>query len=187
MSMTDEYKKGFDDGINEVVIKLRHNVIGGLKASEREAMKGIDTLFFDFQKEVAEFTEAVADFKRKGTRTNRLHMLSEGVDCQLVMETLISAFEPYRDAREALRKDIVKGNEQAGYYAAPESTKIYRVFAKVGDARALMTEADDLAQARDAVNRFVKADKQNDDNKDYYIEEYLMNDCVCAYCADTGF
>ncbi len=184
---SEEYQKGFEAGVGEVVLKLKREAIGGLKASDVKKVKNLDELYFDFQKEVSEFTEAVAAYKRKSTRTNRLHMLSEGVDCQLVMETLISSFEPLVEAREAIRKDIVKGNEQAGYYTKPTPKSIYRVFAKVGGARALMTEADTYTQAYDAVGRFVKADKQNDDPKDYYIEEYTMNDCMCAFASDAEF
>ena len=179
---TEEY----DAAIDKMRINARHQSVGGMRASNMAYIENLDQLYFDFQKEVAEFTEAVADYKRKGTRTNRLHMLSEGVDCQLTMESFISHFEPLVEGREALRKDIVNGNDQVGYYSKKKKC-IYRVFINVGEKKVIMTEADSYSEAYEAVKHFVVADKKNDDQKDYYIEEYLINECMQAYNAETGF
>lgn len=167
--------------------KYKFDVLDGLRASEEKASEeSLDELIFDIHDELAEAVKAAKDFKRKPIRSNRLHLACELADTQFTCETAMESLGFNKTERDAIRKDVASGNEQAGYYNL--NRKMYSLFC-MHDASSVVVWKGTYKthdEALDALKRSVRCDKlKGIEGCSYYLGECYK--CQKVYDAECGF
>lgn len=167
--------------------KYRFDVLDGLRASEEKAdEESLEELLFDIHDELAEAVKAAKAFKRKPIRSNRLHLACELADTQFTCETAMESLGFNKSERDAIRKDVASGNEQAGYYNL--NRKMYSLFC-MHDASGVVIWKGTYKthdEMLDALKTFVQYDKVKGlSGRSYYLGECYK--CQKVYDAECGF
>lgn len=167
--------------------KYKFDALDGLRASEEKASEeSLDELIFDIHDELAEAVKAAKAFKRKPIRSNRLHLACELADTQFTCETAMESLGFNKPERDAIRKDVASGNEQAGYYNL--NRKMYSLFC-MHDASGVVVWKGTYKthdEMLDALNTYVQSDKVNGlSGHSYYLGECYK--CQKVYDAECGF
>lgn len=167
--------------------KYKFDALDELRASEEKASEeSLDGLIFDIHDELAEAVKAAKDFKRKPIRSNRLHLACELADTQFTCETAMESLGFNKSERDAIRKDVASGNEQAGYYNL--NRKMYSLFC-MHDASGVVVWKGTYKthdEVLDALKTYVQSDKVNGlSGRSYYLGECYK--CRKVYDAECGF
>lgn len=167
--------------------KYKFDALDELRASEEKASEeSLEGLMFDIHDELAEAVKAAKDFKRKPIRSNRLHLACELADTQFTCETAMESLGFNKPERDAIRKDVASGNEQAGYYNL--NRKMYSLFC-MHDASGVVVWKGTYKthdEMLDALKTFVQYDKVKGlSGRSYYLGEYYK--CQKVYDAECGF
>lgn len=167
--------------------KYKFDALDELRASEEKASEeSLEGLMFDIHDELAEAVKAAKDFKRKPIRSNRLHLACELADTQFTCETAMESLGFNKPERDAIRKDVASGNEQAGYYNL--NRKMYSLFC-MHDASGVVVWKGTYKthdEMLDALKTFVQYDKVKGlSGRSYYLGECYK--CQKVYDAECGF
>lgn len=166
--------------------KYRFDMLDGLRASEEKAdEESLEELLFDIHDELAEAVKAAKGYIRKPILVNRLHLACELADTQFTCETLMDALGYNQPERDAIRKEVASGNEQAGYY--DKNCDMYSLFCKHSSGVVIWqgtfgTENEAVAKMKQLVEDDRKHERKG---RDYYIGASYH--CKKLYDSECGF
>lgn len=181
-----EFEDGYNKAIFDMRERIKHKDLQGLKPSKFAVFQSIDELVGKVHEEIAEWVLALKEYKRKPTRNNRLHLLSEAVDVQFAEETFIAALEPVAEGRDAVRKDVAYGNTYVGYYhdvygSQEGAEKLYRLYCGNRLVGSFTTRASMDAEIAELTAEC------DDDKKKYTFKVYKLEESGTAYDGECGF
>lgn len=182
----------FEDGYNKALFDMTERVklreMQGLKPAKFSTTQTVDELAEKVHEEMAEWVLALKQYKRKPTRCNRLHLLSESADVQFAQETFMCSLEPVAEGRDAVRSDVANGNAYVGYYndkyGSQKGTEtLYRLFR----GRELIGQFTTCALMYEEVANRTTEDKAKGESHTYTFKVYKLQEDGTAFDGECGF
>lgn len=181
-----EFEDGYNKALLDMMEKVKRRDLQGLKPSKFATFQSMDELVDKVHEEIAEWVLALKKYKRKPTRSNRLHLLSEAADVQFAEETFMAGLEPVAEGRDAVRKDVADGNAYVGYYndvygSQEGAETLYRLYRGKRLIGSFITRASMDAEIAE------RTADDKDDKQKYTYKVYKLEESGTAYDGECGF